>query len=244
MTKHRTVLLLSFALIIIAFFLKCWYLMFAIGITALLSTFFGVYYLRWNYFMPSVNRLSKTSGQVLLTFDDGPQDVYTEKVLDILKEKDVKAVFFLIGKQVSNRQAIVKRIISEGHQIGNHSFSHVKSFPMWSAKSVVTDIDKADAALAELGIQTNLYRTPFGLSNPNIANAIAEKKLISVGWSLRSFDTLATSKSQLVNRILGKVNSGDIILLHEWGKYTVAALPEIIDGIRAKGLDFAFGIES
>jgi peptidoglycan/xylan/chitin deacetylase (PgdA/CDA1 family) len=180
----------------------------------------------------------------LLTFDDGPQDVYTGKVLDILKEKDVKAVFFLIGKQVSNRQAIVKRIISEGHQIGNHSFSHVKSFPMWSTKSVVTDIDKADAALAELGIQTNLYRTPFGLSNPNIANAIAEKKLISVGWSLRSFDTLATSKSQLVNRILGKVNSGDIILLHEWGKYTVAALPEIIDGIRAKGLDFAFGIES
>jgi len=151
---------------------------------------------------------------------------------------------FLIGKNISSREGIVKRIIAEGHQIGNHSFSHLKSFPTWSVTSVSVDIEKAKIALGALGINTKLYRTPFGLSNPGIANAVKIQQLISVGWSLRSFDTIAVSKDQLVNRVLGKVKSGDIILLHEWGKYTVAALPEIIDGIRAKGLDFAFGIES
>lgn len=238
MTRFKLSIIALSVIIIVTILFKLWLLIPVAALLFLIATFFGVYLIQWNYFIKSVNRIATHEKKVLLTFDDAPQDVHTEKVLDILKVKNVKAVFFLIGKNIEGREHIVRRMIQEGHTIGNHSYSHVNSFPLWNTKTVINDIEKADAKLKSLNIDTKLFRIPFGLSNPNIASAIKAKGLTSIGWSLRTFDTMSKSKENLVKKVLNNVKSGDIILMHEWGKFTADALPEIIDGIREKGLDF------
>jgi len=111
---------------------------------------------------------------------------------------------------------------------------------MWSTQKVKEDIAKAASILENITGQQNLrFRIPFGLSNPNIAKAIRQCSFQSIGWSLRTYDTMSKSKEQLVQTVLSKVKAGDIILLHDWGTYTVDALPEIIDGVRGKGLELS-----
>ncbi len=238
MNKHRiTLFVFVVAATACVFFQQYWWLVFVVFIYLLLL-FFAVLIPQLNFFVDSLHRKPASGNSVVLTFDDGPMPVHTEKVLAVLAEKKAKACFFLIGKNIEEHPELVKQIIAEGHQVGHHSYSHVNTFPMWSTQNVKDDIAKAATILESITGQQNLrFRIPFGLSNPNIAKAIQQCNFQSIGWSLRTYDTMSKSKEQLVHTVLSKVKAGDIVLLHDWGTYTVEALPEIIDGVRGKGLE-------
>ena len=154
---------------------------------------------------------------VMLTFDDGPHPDYTPMVLDVLRERGVKAVFFLIGEKAIENPQIVRRIVDEGHLIGIHSLRHTPEFTISSKKLVKRDLVATKNILEELtGVKTKLFRPPYGVTNPSIGGAVKELGLISVGWSLRSFDTISGHDTEKVlKRVEKGMHDGAIILLHD-----------------------------
>ncbi len=204
----------------------------------------------WNFFLVSTNRIPLSLQQlregtkpIALTFDDGPHE-NTIKVLDILKAQNVKATFFVIGKEIEGREAILKRIVNEGHLIGNHSYSHEGAFYWKSAKAMQADIVQCNELIFAATAETpNIFRPPFGVSNPNLAKALANLDMQSVGWTLRSFDTTAKDPKILLSKILSSVQVNHTILLHDRCDITVDILPELIKGLKAKDLDFGFPVK-
>ncbi len=198
----------------------------------------GAIYIDRNFFITSINKLDEsTVNELCLTFDDGVHAELTPKVLDILKEKNIKAIFFLIGKNVN--EAIVKRMHEEGHQIGNHSFEHSFWFDMKSSNAMLSEIKQTNQLLESIiGEKIILFRPPYGVTNPNLAKAIKRSGLQSIGWSLRSLDTTAKSKEQLLTKLKQNTKARDIILLHDRCEITVDALTEYIDFCHNRGFTF------
>ena len=183
-------------------------------------------------------RLMHAPRKVALTFDDGPAE-FTEEILGILKSENIRAAFFLIGKNIAGNEHLVKRMQEDGHVIGNHSFEHGRHFDWKSSRSMKLEIEKTNAAIAAItGTEPTLFRPPFGVTNPNLARAIRTSGMKSVGWSIRSFDTLARSEAGLLKRISRQLKPGAIILLHDRCAITAKTLPELIKTIREKGYSF------
>ena len=200
----------------------------------------GAIYIQRNFYIKSINSLTpKKQWQLCLTFDDGIHAERTPMVLDILKEKQVKAVFFLIGKNIEGNEHIVKRMKDEGHQIGNHSYEHSAWFDLKSSQAMLEEIMKTNTILESIiGEKVTLFRPPYGVTNPNLAKAIRKSKLHSIGWSLRSMDTVAKSKEQLLDKLTKKTKPQDIILLHDRCQVTVDALTDYIDDCQRQGYTF------
>ena len=182
--------------------------------------YIGVTRHRLNYFYNSVNKLSKNG--LALTFDDGPNVEYTNKVLDILAKKNVKATFFIIGKNIKGNETILKRIDSEGHIIGNHSVNHSYWINSLPSKMIAKEIEENQDLIENvIGKRPRYYRTPFGLTSPNVARAIKKTKMISIGWDFRTFDTMAKDKNKLLEKLKKNAKSSSIMLLHDSNKLTV-----------------------
>ncbi|HET8573298.1 MAG TPA: polysaccharide deacetylase family protein [Edaphocola sp.] len=212
----------------------------------------GSIFIRWNFYIRSKNKLprlrlhfnpkgfglSHHEKAVALSFDDGPGD-HSPTVLDILKKERVPATFFLIGRQIEGKEKIVRRMVEEGHEIGGHSFSHGRDFDWKSSKEMLSEILSANMAIESI-IQkpVRLFRPPYGVTNPNLAKAVHQAGMASVGWSIRSLDTIARSEKKLLKRLLRKIKPGAIILLHDHCTITHRILPELIAGIRGKGYVF------
>jgi len=189
-----------------------------------------------NFYLKSV--CQNENGKVILTFDDGPHPVHTLKILDILDTYQLKAVFFMIGKQVETYPTIVKEVAIRGHQIGIHSQNHPLNFGFLSDKKLKKElVGCANMIEAATGVIPYLFRPPFGITNPAIARQVKRQKLVTIGWSVRSFDTATTSVEKIVNRVTKQMNEDSIVLLHDRLDQTVNALPQIIDNIRGKGFD-------
>ncbi|MDD4569836.1 MAG: polysaccharide deacetylase family protein [Tepidanaerobacteraceae bacterium] len=185
---------------------------------------------------------------VALTFDDGPDSVYTPEILDILKERDVRATFFLIGKNVSRYPEIAQRMVMEGHSIGSHTHSHKSLIPL-SAKSTYKEIKNAEVAIEEAtGIRPTLFRPPRGVYSSYARDLLKEERYTLVLWDLSAVDWAELAPKKIVANVVNKVKPGSIILLHDSGDLityrggdrhsTVKALPEIIDKLRTQGYEF------
>lgn len=185
---------------------------------------------------------------VALTFDDGPDPVYTPEILDILKEKDVQATFFLIGKNVNRHPEIALRMADEGHSIGSHTHSHKSLVPL-TAKSTYIEIKNAEAAIEEAtGIRPTLFRPPRGVYSSYARELLKEERYTLVLWDLSAVDWAELAPKKIVANVVNKIKPGSIILLHDSGDLityrggdrhsTVKALPEIIDKLRAQGYEF------
>ncbi len=197
---------------------------------------YGCSVLSSGFFMPVICRGSSKQKTVSLTFDDGPWDEQTSAVLDILKEENVAAVFFCIGKNIRGRERVVKRMVKEGHIVANHSFSHGFMFDMKSSRDMLSDLQQADETIfAAAGLRPKLFRPPYGVINPALTKAIKRGGYQPVGWSIRSFDTRATSSEALTQRVIRKLHPGAVILLHDRCELTAAALRQIIHEIRREG---------
>lgn len=197
----------------------------------------GAIYIRWNFYFKSYDK-GHNLHWVSLSFDDGPAKE-TAAILDILKEQNVPAAFFSIGKNAATNKELVKRWDDEGHVVGNHSFHHGFNFDWQSAWKMAQEINATNQLIESIiGKKPKLFRPPYGVTNPNLGKAVRKTNMHSIAWSLRSFDTAAKDKNQLLDKILGQLQGGDIILLHDSMTITREILTELIVRIREKGFTF------
>lgn len=240
--KHKiNILILALNITLISLFITDLTIL-IIALTAALLFFviimsFGVINMRFNYFLKSYTRLN--NNECLLTFDDGPDPELTPVVLQILKEKGVKAIFFIIGEKAEQQKEILQQIQDEGHVIGNHTYSHHPFLSMQSTSKVKTDLTKGQSVLERLtGKRIQLFRPPIGYTNPNIARALQQLRLKNVGWTVRSFDSVYKDDQTFVSRMVSKIKNGTIVLFHDNLEVTARNLGEIIDQCRQNGIKF------
>ena len=198
----------------------------------------GIFDIRKNIFIKSINSIAE--GNICLTFDDGPDPTMTPKILDILKKHNVQANFFLIGNACQSNQDIVKRIHLEEHTIGCHTFSHKTNFPMYSLGRMEAELVKTNNLIKSITSEkVSLFRPPFGITNPNINKTLKKLTMTSVGWDIRSLDTITKDAKKLSNRVIGGINKGgSIILFHDRCESTLSILENIIIYCHEKGLKF------
>lgn len=190
----------------------------------------------WGVYVRSKCKLDTKERIVAITFDDGPDDRNLPKLLDVLDKKGVKSTFFFIGEAIAKKPDKLIQTLDEGHNVGIHTYSHSPFFPFYSLNKIVYEIQETRMLIKSISkIETSLFRPPFGVTNPNIAYIIHRLKLTSVGWNIRSFDTISRSKEKIVRRIMRRLKPGSIILLHSNldGAAELAGL--VIDSIRDRG---------
>lgn len=198
----------------------------------------GIFDIRKNIFVESINSIEK--GNICLTFDDGPDPVMTPKVLDLLKRYNIRATFFLIGKAIHKNQDLAKRIHKEGHIIGCHTFNHKSTFPMYSLSKMENEITQTNILIKAITLKkTVLFRPPFGITNPNIKKVLRKLKMNSVGWDIRSLDTITKDTDKLYRKVKKGIDKGgSIILFHDRCETTLGILEQVILHCKNKGLNF------
>ncbi|MGM9790405.1 MAG: polysaccharide deacetylase family protein [Candidatus Cryptobacteroides sp.] len=179
-------------------------------------------------------------GRVYLTFDDGPEPGRTEKILDVLAERNAKAVFFLIGSKIEGNEALVERMLAEGHRVGIHSWSHSWTFPLMSVSQMSDEIERCGKTLEGIaGGPVKFFRPPFGVVNPTVARVVRRFGLRTVGWSIRTFDTSLLGREggmeQILEKVAGKLDDGAVILLHDRLEGSAELLGAMLDLISGQG---------
>lgn len=221
------------------------------GILSLCFIFFGfISFYEYHGIGPQEGIIRRGSNRkiVALTFDDGPNPKFTPKILDILREKNAPAAFFMVGKHVAKYPDIARRIHSEGHEIGNHTFSHRDLVPA-TRKTVMKEVIDADEVITKVvGIRTGLFRPPRGIYSNAVRKIIVEELGYSmVLWTVSAVDWSGLSPKRIVRRVHYYVRNGGIILFHDSGAIirteganrgrTVEALPSVIDELRSRGFE-------
>jgi peptidoglycan/xylan/chitin deacetylase (PgdA/CDA1 family) len=182
-------------------------------------------------------RITSGNDTVMLTFDDGPHPEHTPWVLDQLAEAKMKAVFFLIGNRAAAHPELVRRIMAEGHVIGNHTQTHPQSkFWRLGTASLRSEIAAAQQTLGEIcGQVPRLFRSPVGHHSFWLWPVLRQHQLELVGWSARGFDGVSTEPTQILARLLPNIRPGAIILLHDDRPSIRETLPAVLEAIRQEG---------
>ncbi|KIL39885.1 chitooligosaccharide deacetylase [Gordoniibacillus kamchatkensis] len=180
--------------------------------------------------------------QVALTFDDVPDTKFTPQVLDVLKKYGVKATFFAMGSRAAAHPEIVKRIVQEGHVIGNHTYSH-PNLPKVSDDVFHNEVLGTERILADLaGYSPRLFRPPYGNINEGQIQWLASQHFYITNWNVDSLDWEGLNAKQVMSNVLGHVGAGSVVLQHGAGGTgedltgTVQALPRIIESLQSKGI--------
>ena len=176
---------------------------------------------------------------IAMTFDDGPSEATTPRLLDILKERHIKATFFMIGQNAERNPDIVRRILAEGHEIGNHSWTHPQLSKLPNDR-VTEELNKTqDAIRNACGYTPTLMRPPYGAITKTQREWIESQfNLNVVFWTVDPFDWKRPGESVIEQRILAGAKPGAIILSHDIHKQTVDAMPATLDALAAKGFKF------
>jgi peptidoglycan-N-acetylglucosamine deacetylase len=194
------------------------------------------------------NRFS-SSGAVALTFDDGPQPGSTDRILDILAELDVRATFFCVGKNAEKHPELLRRVRSEGHAIGSHSYSHPHPAQL-PLGALATEYRRGREVIAEiLGEDVVLFRPPHGHLTAASALMVRAQGLRPWLWSVDPEDWRPGAVSEHIQAVAGGARGADVVLLHDWIEQpwnpsaldrsaTVSALPGIVAAIRSRGATF------
>ena len=175
---------------------------------------------------------------VALTFDDGPNGEYTPQILDVLRDHDAVATFFVVGKNVERYPEVVLRAAKEGHVIGSHSFNH-KALTFRRIESIRQKIEQTEGAvLVAAGLAPTLFRPPYGFRNPMVLRAARDLGYQVVTWSVTSTDWKRIGAAAIARQVLDKVRPGSIVLFHDGPgdrSQTVESLPIIVDELHRRG---------
>ena len=154
--------------------------------------------------------------KVALTFDDGPDEEMTPRLLALLHRYKAKATFFVVGDKARQHPELVQRMMDEGHTVGNHTLHHSPLSPLYTSHRYYEELFFGRDVVERLtGRRMKLYRPPFGVTNPPIARAVKALGLTTVGWSVRSLDTIRMSRERVLRRIEKGLKPGAVILLHD-----------------------------
>ena len=230
--KHKIISAVTLAILLLIvlfirneqYFLLC---LSFIVVVYLIVIIYGSSQIRANYFVNSINR--GKADAVTFTFDDGPDIEHTPKILELLEAEKIKATFFVIGKKAKQYPELLKTMKTNGHTIANHSYSHNNLIAFFSSIKLEDDIKKCSEIIERATGDRPLYfRPPFGVTNPRYSNMLKKTGLISIGWTIRSFDTSIKNKKKLFERITKSVTTGSIILFHDTQNITAEVLVDII----------------
>ena len=167
--------------------------------------------------------LARGSRQIALTFDDGPNDPHTLRLLEVLARHNVRATFFLMGQHAEDLPDVVKEIAKAGHVIGNHTFSH----PMLIFKStseIRGELLRCQSVLHDaIGQHSNLFRPPFGGRRPAVLRVARELGLEPVMWNVTGYDWNAPPAAMIERKVAKQIRGGDVILLHDGGHKQMGA---------------------
>lgn len=190
--------------------------------------------------------LPRGSKQIALTYDDGPNDPYTQRLLEVLARHGVRATFFVIGRFVQRRPEIVREIVKAGHAIGNHTFTH-PNLIFQSAAQTRTQLRDCQQAIADAtGLQAKLFRPPFGGRRPVTLCVAREFGLEPIMWNVTGYDWNAPPAEVIERKVTRRVGGGNVILLHDGShqamgadrSQTVIATDRLIARYRDKGYEF------
>ncbi|WP_061865653.1 peptidoglycan-N-acetylglucosamine deacetylase PgdA [Streptococcus oralis] len=179
--------------------------------------------------------VKKNKKVVALTFDDGPNPSTTPQALDTLAKYGVKATFFVLGKNISGNEDLLKRMKSEGHVIGNHSWDHpvLSKLSLEDAKKQITDTE--DLLTQVLGSSSKLMRPPYGAITDDIRNNL---DLSFIMWDVDSLDWKSRNETAILTEIQHQARNGSIILMHDIHETTVHCLPKVIEYLKSEGYEF------
>ena len=173
--------------------------------------------------------------RVALTFDDGPHPGTTDRLLDGLGERGARATFFLVGKEIAGREDLVRRMAAEGHQVGNHTWSHVRLSGR-TAEETAGEVRRTEDLLTEiLGGGTYWLRPPYGLVDGTAEETVG---VPMVKWTVDPRDWESRNTEQVVRAILETVEPNSIILLHDLYPTSVEAALQVVDALQAEGYVF------
>jgi peptidoglycan/xylan/chitin deacetylase (PgdA/CDA1 family) len=182
---------------------------------------------------------------VALTFDDGPNEPYTSQLADFLGERDIRATFFQVGRAVLRHPSVTRRLVSDGHVIGNHGFTHEVTNYL-SRRTLTEDVRAGQAALATVGLRPALYRPPWLLRVPALRPVLREHGLRAVsGEFCHALEVCQPRPSLIAGRVLAKARPGSIIIFHDGydghpgnRASTVAAAKIVVNRLIADGYGF------
>ena len=185
-------------------------------------------------------QISTPDKVIALTFDDGPAPKYTQQVLQILKQQNIKATFFCVGEMVHYFPQIAKLEVADGHAIGNHTWHHW--YRKMNLSVAAREIESTATAIYQTtGVKTFLFRPPYGILNNGVADYAKKNNYAIFMWSDDSTDYRHPPVSRLVNNVLKDAKTGGIVLMHDGGgdrSHTVQALPQIIASLKQRGYKF------
>jgi len=226
----------------------------SIIILAVLGLAFGLWF--WwacsepssTFFRPVLIRGPQEGKRVALTFDDGPAEPFTEQVLEILRQHQVPATFFVCGKNAEKYPALLRRIVAEGHEVGNHTYSHLFVY-FQSRRRMAEEIDRTQAIIERItGIRPRIFRPPYGARWFGLVPTLQERGMHLILWSATGYDWKKDLPG-IARAALQELKPSAIMLLHDGRdarpaseidrSRTVSALPAIIAGARQQGYTFA-----
>lgn len=190
--------------------------------------------------------LSRGTKQLALTYDDGPNDPHTFRLLEVLARHNVRATFFVIGRFVQQRADIVRELIQAGHAVGNHTFTH-PLLTFKSAAEVRKELTHCRQAIQDaIGEHSNLFRPPFGGRRPAVLRGARELGLEPIMWNVTGYDWTAPPAAAIERKVETQMRGGDVILLHDGGyrqmgadrSQTVLASDHLISRSRSEGYEF------
>ncbi len=183
-----------------------------------------------------VAQVSVPGNYVAVTFDDGPSSAYTPQVLDILRRHGARATFFVTGRNASHNRSLLARAVAEGHEIGNHTYTHIKMTASGS-ETIAREIERTNEVIREAtGYYPTAMRPPYGAVNSNLVERMFQNYgMHTVLWDVDTRDWQHPGVATVVERAVGKAQPGSIILLHDIHASTLDAVEDIIVGLKARG---------
>jgi len=201
-----------------------------LSVSVIFSFFIGS-----GFHMKALYKAETREKKVAITFDDGPNHEFTPRILDILKNR-APAAFFIIGRNLDNNEQIIKRMATEGHIIGNHSYTHSYWFDFFSPAKMRNELSQTEKAIYQItGKKPLLFRPPYGVINPLLKKALQSFNYHVIGFSKRAWDTSEKSEEKILNRLIRKLQPGDIILLHDSVPASIKVLEKLLQFLDDNG---------
>lgn len=196
---------------------------------------------KFQLFGEMVTQVKTEEKVVALTYDDGPNPPYTNRLMEVLEQFGVKATFFVIGHQAEQHLETVQGLKAQGHELGNHSYSHRRLVSTPKA-AIADEIHRTDQLLQALGSPSKIhFRSPYGYKRIRLPWVLAQLKKINVLWNVDPRDYQAASADAVVTHVLDKVRPGSIVLLHDGGgdrSLTVEATARLVPRLQEQGYHF------